>query len=97
MKQAYQQMKVHANSQKYLTVNTFKRLFVYTRMPFGITTAPTIWQRAMDGILAAIPGVTCYLDDILVVGSSEAEHNERLRQVLKWLNQVGIRLKGTQV
>ena len=43
MKQAYQQMKIHVDSQKYLTVNTFKGLFAYTRMllallqllPFG--------------------------------------------------------------
>ena len=47
----------------------------------------------MDGILIAIPGVTCYLDDILVVGSSEAEHDERLRPVLKRLSEVGVRLR----
>ena len=93
MKQAYQQMRIHPESQKFLTVNTSKGLFVYTRMPFGISSAPAIWQRAMDGILVGIPGVTCYLDDILVVGSSEEEHDERLRQVLTRLDQVGVRLK----
>ena len=66
MKQAYQQMKVSEDSQKYLTINTSKGLFVYTRMPFGISSAPSIWQRAMDGILAYIPGVECYLDDVLI-------------------------------
>ena len=42
MKQTYQQIKMHADSQKYLTVNTSKGLFVYTRMAFGITTALVI-------------------------------------------------------
>ena len=97
MKQAYQQMKIHVDSQKYLTINTSKGLFVYTRMPFGITTAPAIWERAMDGILRAIAGVTCYLDDILVIVSLEAEHDERLRQVLKRLSEVGVRFKKTRV
>ena len=50
----------------------------------------------MDGILAAIPEVPSYLDDILVVGSSEAEHDERLRQVSKRLDQVGVWFKKTK-
>ena len=36
MKQTYQQMKMHADSQKYLTVNTSKGLFVYTRMVLAL-------------------------------------------------------------
>ncbi|XP_062500846.1 uncharacterized protein K02A2.6-like [Corticium candelabrum] len=34
MKQAYLQMKVSPQSQKYLTINKSKGLFAYTRMPF---------------------------------------------------------------
>ena len=65
-------------------------------MPFDITTSSAIWQQAMDGILIAILGVTCYLDNILVVGSSEAVHDDKLRQVLKRLSEVGVRLKKTK-
>ncbi|XP_062518318.1 uncharacterized protein K02A2.6-like [Corticium candelabrum] len=39
LKQAYQQMEVDTESQQYLTINTRKGLFTYTRMPFGIRTA----------------------------------------------------------
>ncbi|XP_062513104.1 uncharacterized protein K02A2.6-like [Corticium candelabrum] len=87
MKQAYQQMKFSPDSQVYLTINTSKGLFVYTRMPFGITSAPSIWQKAMDEILAGIPGCICYLDDILVVGGSQEEHDQRLDIVLDRLNK----------
>ena len=92
MKQACQPMKVDPESQIFLTVTTSKGLFVYTRMPFGISSAPGIWQRATDGILAVMPGTTCYLDDILrlVVGHTEEEHDERLWQVLRRLDQVGL-------
>jgi hypothetical protein len=93
MKQAYQQMKVSPDSQEYLTINTSKGLFIYTRMPFGITSAPAIWQKAMDEILAGIPGCLCYLDDILVVGSSQEEHDQRLDTVLDRLSRRGIRLQ----
>jgi hypothetical protein len=47
----------------------------------------------MDGILSGIAGVICYLDDILVVGISVKQHDERLQTVLQKLTQVGLRLK----
>ena len=57
LKQAYLQMEVEPESQPYLTINTRKGLFTFNRMPFGIRTAPSIWQKAMDMILTGIPGV----------------------------------------
>ena len=41
----------------------------------------------MDEILAGIPGCICYLDDILVVGGSQEEHDQRLDIVLDRLNK----------
>ena len=57
LKQAYQQMEVDTGSQQYLTINTRKGLFTYIRMPFGIRTTPSIFQKTMDMILSGIPGV----------------------------------------
>ena len=93
LKQAYQQMEVDTESQQYLTINTRKGLFTYIRMPFGIRTAPSIFQKTMDMILSGIPGVCCFFDNILIVGSTDAEHDARVRQVLQPLKQRGVRLK----
>ena len=62
-------------------------------MPFGIQTAPSIFQKTMDMILSGIPGVCCFFNDILIVGSTDAEHDARVRQVLQRLKQRGVRLK----
>ena len=62
-------------------------------MPFGISAAPAIWQRTMDEILAGLQGIICYLDDILIVGKSQQEHDERVKVVLGRLQQRGLRLK----
>jgi len=43
----------------------------------------------MDQILLGIPGVFCYLDDIIVTGSTMEEHLERLVAVLKRLEEYG--------
>lgn len=74
LSQAYLQMHVHEESKELLTITTQKGLFRYCRLPFGITSAPAHFQRAMDQILSGLPGVQCYLDDILCTGATDEEH-----------------------
>ena len=47
----------------------------------------------MESILKDIPHVCLYLDDILVIGESEAAHLHNLGTVLNRLESAGIRLK----
>ena len=64
-------MEVDKKSRKCLVLSTHKRLFRYTRLPFGFHGAPAIFQSAIDAILQGLNGVVAYLDDILVTGASE--------------------------
>ena len=45
----------------------------------------------MENLLQDIPGVFCYLDDI-ITGTTETEHNKRLRKVLAMHQSAGLRL-----
>ena len=90
---AYQQLLLDDDSRCYVTINTHKGLFRYTRLPFGVASAPAIFQRIMDSILRDLPHVCVYLDDILVTGESEAAHLCNLATVLDRLESAGIRLK----
>ena len=89
--QAYLQMEVEESSRKYLTINTTKGLYQYNRLVFGISSAPAIWQRAMDQVLQGIPGTQCYLDDIIVTGVDDATHLANLQAVLSRLQEYGLR------
>ena len=93
LQHAYQQLKLDAESQKYVVINTKRGLFRYTRLPFGIASAPGIFQRVMESAMRDIPGVIVYLDDILISGESQEENVERLQRVLSGLHEVGPRLK----
>ncbi len=54
---AYQQVLVDEESQKFLTINTQRGLFTYQRLPFGVASAPAIFQRIMEGLVQGIPKV----------------------------------------
>ena len=90
---AYQQVLQDDESRKYVTVNTHQGLFQYTRLPFGIASAPAVFQEIMDKVLQGISGVVCYLDDILISGSTEEEHDQRLELVLDRIMRYGLRLR----
>ncbi|KAI2667094.1 hypothetical protein H4Q32_031059 [Labeo rohita] len=83
LKQAYQQLPLDDEAADLLTINTHRGLFRARRLQFGVSTAVSIFQRFMDTLLAGIPGVQPYLDDILISGKTVEEHNARLRAVLK--------------
>ncbi|XP_039384821.1 uncharacterized protein K02A2.6-like, partial [Mauremys reevesii] len=92
LSQAYLQMHVDEKSQELLTIVTHKGLYRYCRLPFGITSAPALFQRAMDQILCGLSGVQCYLDDILVTGRNEEDHLKNLEATLQRLEEYDLRV-----
>ena len=70
-------------------INTHKGLFRYRRLPFGITSAPAIFQRVMESLLQNI----VYIDGILITGKNDEEHLKSLETVLKRIEDAGMLLK----
>ena len=66
--------------------------YCYTRLPFGISSAPEHFQKSMQKIIKDFPGVGCQMDDIIVYGANQAEHDKRLEAVLTRLQQAKVTL-----
>nr|VZI07107.1 unnamed protein product [Spirometra erinaceieuropaei] len=66
-------LEVARESREFLTTNTHRGLFQYTRLSFGVKTTPALFQQTMNAMLSGIPGTAGYLDDIIIVGRSPAE------------------------
>lgn len=90
---AYKQMKVQKECQPLLTINMHQGLYQYTRLPFGIMTAPSFWQKVRAQVLNGLSGVACYNDNILVTGCTREEHIKNLQAVLTRLQEYGLRVK----
>ena len=65
---------------------------LFHRLPFGITSAPEHFQHRMQEILGDIEEVVCLIDDILVYGCTQEEHDECLLKVLCSLQKDGLTL-----
>ena len=50
LSQAYTQIPLDKESRKLTTINTLKGLYEFNRLPFGISSAPAIFQRIVDGL-----------------------------------------------
>ena len=65
---AYNQLQLDETAQEMTTINTHKGLYKYMRLPFGVASAPAIFQRTMETLLKDLPMTCVYIDDILVAG-----------------------------
>ena len=92
LKCAYNQLPLDDVSRQYLTVNTHRGLLKPTRLSFGYSSAPALFQQTLETLLAGIPGVGVFLDDVIVSGADIDAHNSALRAVLSRLQAAGLRV-----
>ena len=96
LSQAYQQLILDDESRDLCVINTHKGLYRYTRLPFGVASAPGIFQKTMEKLLHGIPGVVVYIDDILIASPTNDEHLTALEEVLKRLHSANLRAKKSK-
>ena len=65
-------------------------LYEFQRMPFGLSGAPSSFQRLLDKNFQGLPFVTTYMDDILVHSADNENHILHLDEVFKRLTDAGL-------
>ena len=59
---------------------------------FGLNSAPEKYQQVIQQVLQDCSGTANISDDIILYGSDQAEHDERLEKVLTRLEKKGLTL-----
>lgn len=88
----FYQIPLHPDSCELTTFITPMGRYCFRRVPFGITSAPEIFQRKMTDLLRGIEGVEVIIDDILIHGKTRNEHDRRLNTVLRRIHDSGLKL-----
>ena len=68
--------------------------YCFNKLPFGISSAPELFQRRMSQILEGLEGVLCQMDDVLIFGCDKAQHDERLIAAMKRIEAAGVTLNS---
>uniref|UniRef100_A0A5S6R6E2 RNA-directed DNA polymerase n=1 Tax=Trichuris muris TaxID=70415 RepID=A0A5S6R6E2_TRIMR len=90
---AYLQIELDEASKAPTVVNTPFGLFQYQRLPFGVASAPAIFQQFMAQLISGVPGCAAYLDDIIVTGKDIADHVRNLEILFDRLTAASLRCK----
>lgn len=89
---AYHHLELDSESRKLTTFMARRGLMRYKRLPFGINCAPEVFQSFMEEVLLRIKGCMVMLDDIIVYGRNQNEHDERVNEVKSRLRQNNLTL-----
>lgn len=81
------------DSRKLTTFITPFGRFMFRRLPFGITSTPETFQRKMMATLQGLEGVKVLMDNILVYGATEEQHDGRMEKVMRCIETAGLELK----
>ena len=86
------QIPLAEKSRLLTTFITPKGRYCFNKLPFGISSAPEHFQKRMSRILSGLEGVLCQMDDVLVFGKDQSEHDQRLTAVLERIEAAGATL-----
>ena len=91
----YWQVKMDPKDKHKTAFATHLGLYHFNVMPFGLTNAPATFERLMDKVLGKLrwKKCLCYLDDVIVFGSTFCSALENLRMVFLKLRQANLKLK----
>lgn len=93
LRDAYLQIELDEASKKLCGVNTHRGLMQCQRLPFGVKSAPAIFQQLMDQMLSGLPGVFAYLDDIIIATATLDEHISILFQLFSRIQKFGLKIQ----
>ena len=83
VKKGYWHQELDHESSLLCTFNTPFGRYRFKRLPFGLTVSQDIFQRKLDTVFCGIKNITGMVDDILVTGSTEEEHDIAMTKVLE--------------
>ena len=87
LRKSYLQIPLHEDSKYITAFITHDGVFQYKRMPYGLSSAPSAFQKILSSILSGVKGAFNIIDDIIVHGKDSEQYDERLNEVLSLLNE----------
>ena len=88
------QIPLSEESRSFTTFITPFGRYAFNKLPFGISSAPEHFQHRMSQILAGQDGALCHMDDALIFGHTQQEHDSCLKAALTKIQAAGLTLNA---
>ena len=88
----FMQMALDEPSSYLTTFATPFGRYRYTRLPYGLSSAPEVYHRVIGDHFGDLEGVETFIDDILVHAPTEELHDQRLNAVLERCRKINLTL-----
>lgn len=75
-----------------MTINTHLGLYRPTRLQFGVSSGPSVFQCVMDQILQGLANVRSFIDDLVITGTNLQDCYKNLECVLQRLSEYNVRI-----
>ena len=95
LKNGYHQIEIDPRDRPKTAFVCHAGLFEFNVMPFGLSSAPSVFQELMNKVLGTSlnkHGIA-YLDDIIIYSESFEKHLEHLNDIFDKLQKAGLKLK----
>ena len=86
------QVQLDHASAKLCTFNTPFGRYMFKRLPFDISSAQDVFQAVMSEMFEDIEGVEVVVDDIIIWGTTQEEHDTTLEKVLQRATERNLKL-----
>ena len=91
LKEGFWQISLDEESSRLLTFNTPFGRYSFTRLAFGISSAPEVFQKRINYVFGDIEGVYVVFDDLIIAAENDEQHDKIFRQLLERARQNGVR------
>ena len=96
-KQGYWHVPLDHESSLMTTFNTPWGKYRFVRLPFGLKISGDIFQERLDAVLYQLTGVTNIVDDCMIRGKTEHDHDVNLLTLLHTARLNGIKFNSKKL
>ncbi|BES98482.1 Hypothetical protein NTJ_11291 [Nesidiocoris tenuis] len=97
MKDGFYHSELDEESSKLCTFSSPFGHYRFLSVPFGISSAPEVFQKCSTSAFDGIEGVVVYFDDVIVAAESEEKHDKLLKEVMEKAKQFGVKFNKSKM
>ncbi|KAF9756144.1 Retrovirus-related Pol polyprotein from transposon opus, partial [Nosema granulosis] len=99
LKEGFFQIHLQESDKKKTAFKIKNKLYEWNRMPMGFKNSSAVFQRVMDKVLEEEIGKNCYvyIDDILIYGETEEEHDMAFIRICDKLSKAGFQANQDKI